>query len=107
MTNRIFDYQSNYIIDLYFQISFINILFYLQKKFMLPWWFVIIAYLMCFGSVGWCFYAVVSVAFGFGPTKAAEWLGSFTMSFVESVCFTQPIKVSREMSSLALELQYR
>ena len=55
---------------------------------------------MCLGSIGWCFYAVVSVAFGFGPKKAGEWLASFCMSFFESVFCTQPIKVSVGLSLL-------
>ena len=64
-----------------------------KKKFSLPWWTVFVAYFLCLVSVGIAFWLCVEVAGGFGKEKAAEWLCSFAMSFVESVFLSQPIKV--------------
>ena len=62
-------------------------------KFALPHWFVYIAYVIAFLAT--CASASFVIMYGmeFGPEKSAQWLSSITISFVQDVLFTQPIKV--------------
>lgn len=69
-----------------------------KKPFMIPWWTTIIAYFLSLVAVAVAFWVTVEVAGVFGPVKAANWLKSFVVSFVESVFLSQPIKVSREIN---------
>ena len=63
------------------------------KKFALPHWFVYVAYVMAF--IATCTSASFVIMYGmeFGPEKSARWLSSITISFLQDVLFTQPIKV--------------
>lgn len=64
-----------------------------KKKFKLPWWFKIIAYILSFCSVGVGFWYCVEAAGIFGEEKSLQWTISFILGIVESIFFTQPIKV--------------
>lgn len=64
-----------------------------KKKCELPWWFVVIGWILLFLTV------LVSAAFVtfygimFQDIKCKKWITSMLISFFTSVFFTQPIKV--------------
>jgi hypothetical protein len=64
-----------------------------EKKILLPWWCLIVAYILSFLMVA------VSVAFilirsvEYKDFKTRQWLGSIVTSFFASVLLTQPFKV--------------
>lgn len=62
-------------------------------KFALPHWFVYVAYGIAF--VATCTSSAFVIMYGmqFGAEKSAQWLLSMTVSFLQDVLLTQPIKV--------------
>ena len=68
-----------------------------KSSFALPWWSIYFAYFLSFCCCGTAFYMTVEVAGVFGPQKSREWLFSFCVSIVESVFFSQPLKVSTSL----------
>ena len=60
---------------------------------MLPWWFIYVGYGISLVVVGISFWMTVEIAGQFGPEKSKEWLFSFCVSVVESIFFSQPLKV--------------
>ncbi|XP_013422214.1 uncharacterized protein LOC106182109 [Lingula anatina] len=64
-----------------------------KKKWRLPWWFIFVGYFLAFVTIVGGFYYCVEVAAVFGEKLAMEWLVSFLTGIVESVFFTQPLKV--------------
>ena len=63
------------------------------KKFALPHWFVYIAYGLAFIATCTSGSFVIMYGMEFGAEKSAQWLSSMTISFIQDVLFTQPIKV--------------
>mgnify|MGYP000026507469 FL=1 len=67
-----------------------------KKKCELPWWFVIVGWVLLYLTI------LVSAAFVtfygimFQDIKCKKWITSMLISFFTSVFFTQPIKVSKE-----------
>ena len=63
-----------------------------QKKG-LPYWFIYVAYGLSFVAVATSGSFVIMYGMEFGPDKSAMWLSSMTISFLQDVLLTQPIKV--------------
>ena len=64
-----------------------------KTKCQLPWWFVIVGWILLYAAV------LVSAAFvtfygiQFQDIKCKKWITSMIISFITSIFFTQPIKV--------------
>ena len=65
----------------------------------LPFWCILIAYVLVLTSVVCGSFFTVLYAFQWGKEKSEEWLGTFMLSFVQSVFLIQPVKV-KEMIML-------
>ena len=59
----------------------------------LPHWFVYVAYVIAFAAVATAGSFVIIYGMVFGSEKSAQWLSSMTISFLQDVLLTQPIKV--------------
>ena len=64
-----------------------------KKKFSLPWWCVIIGWIMLWVTVGLCLAFITFYAIMFQDEKCRKWITSMLISFVTSVFLTQPLKV--------------
>uniref|UniRef100_T1ISY4 PLAT domain-containing protein n=1 Tax=Strigamia maritima TaxID=126957 RepID=T1ISY4_STRMM len=64
-----------------------------NKPFTLPWWFRLIAWILCIGIIGATVFFLWAYGIQFGATKTKKWLTALVISFVSSVFITQPIKV--------------
>ena len=64
-----------------------------RKKFVLPWWFRIIAWVLCFISVFASIFFLWAYAIQFGNDKTYQWLTSLLVSFFSGLLFIEPIKV--------------
>ena len=64
-----------------------------EKKFLLPWWCLIIAYILSFLMVAVSVAFILIRAVQYGDLKTRQWLGSILTSFFASVLLTQPLKV--------------
>lgn len=64
-----------------------------KKPLRLPYWGIYIGYVLSFCTVAVAFWATVEFGGVFGPKKSLEWLISFFVSCIESIFFSQPIKV--------------
>jgi hypothetical protein len=65
-----------------------------RKKFMLPWWFKIVAYGLSFTVCGVSLFFIIAKGIQFGDEKVGKWLTSFVSSILSSFLITQPIQVS-------------
>jgi polycystin 1L2 len=64
-----------------------------KRKKRLPWWCIYVGYILSFITVVVAFYFAVEFGGVFGLEKSVSWLVGFIMSLIESVFFSQPIKV--------------
>ena len=64
-----------------------------KKKFVLPWFFRIIAWLLCFISIGASIFFLWAYAVQFGNDKTYQWLTTLLVSFFSGILFIEPIKV--------------
>ncbi|PAA70873.1 hypothetical protein BOX15_Mlig012120g1 [Macrostomum lignano] len=64
-----------------------------KRRVSLPWWSIIVGYLVSLASVALCFYFTVEFAGAFGETKALHWVASFFTSVVQSILLVQPAKL--------------
>jgi len=64
-----------------------------KKKFLLPWWCLIIAYVLSFLIILTSIFFILIKCFQFGEAKTQQWLGTIPTSFFASVLFAQPLKV--------------
>jgi len=64
-----------------------------KKRFSLPWWCCIIAWMLLWITVGVCVAFVTFYGIMFQDEKCKKWITSMIISFLSSVLFTQPIKV--------------
>jgi len=68
-----------------------------KQKCQLPWWFVIVGWILLFAAV------LVSAAFvtfygiQFQDIKCKKWITSMIISFITSIFFTQPVKVRQSI----------
>ena len=60
---------------------------------MLPWWWLIIAYVISFVVVIMAVFFTIARSIEFGDRKTQKWLVSIFASFLSSVLFSQPMKV--------------
>ena len=60
---------------------------------MLPWWWLIIAYIISFVFVLMAAFLTIARSIEFGDTKTQKWLASIFSSFFSSILLSQPIKV--------------
>ncbi len=64
-----------------------------KKKFELPWGFLIVGWFLVIASILVAAWMVIEVAGQFGKEKATEWLTSISISLIQDILLTQPIKV--------------
>ena len=64
-----------------------------QSKLTLPWWWIFVAYGLCFILVVISIVFIIARGIEFGDVKTQQWLASIVTSFFSSVLLTQPIKV--------------
>lgn len=59
----------------------------------MPWWFKIIGYLLSTSIIIVCLFFIIIKGISFGDNLSRQWLSSFVISVLTSICFTQPIQV--------------
>ncbi|XP_064091678.1 uncharacterized protein LOC135205258 [Macrobrachium nipponense] len=64
-----------------------------KRKLTLPWWCVIIAWVLCAISIMVAVFFLWAYGIQFGNEKATKWLTALISSIFSSVLFTQPIKI--------------
>ncbi|CAF1602837.1 unnamed protein product, partial [Adineta ricciae] len=64
-----------------------------RSKLTLPWWWIFIAYGVCFLLVSVSIFFIIARGIEFGDLKAQKWLTSILTGFFSSVLLTQPMKV--------------
>ncbi|XP_033100581.1 polycystic kidney disease protein 1-like 2 [Anneissia japonica] len=64
-----------------------------RKSLPLPWWCQIIAWVLSWMTIGTAFWLTIEVAGKFGPEKATEWVTTMTISLIQDIFISQPIKV--------------
>ncbi|XP_068225345.1 uncharacterized protein [Palaemon carinicauda] len=64
-----------------------------KKKLTLPWWCVIIAWVLCAISILVAVFFLWAYGIQFGNEKATKWLTALISSIFSSVLLTQPIKI--------------
>ncbi|XP_022109894.1 polycystic kidney disease protein 1-like 2 [Acanthaster planci] len=64
-----------------------------KRKFSLPWWVVIIGWILCILSIVTATVFTVFYGISFGDQTTKEWLTSLVISFITGILFTQPIKI--------------
>ena len=64
-----------------------------KKTLTLPYWCSVFAWLLILLSVAASAFFVILYSFEWGPDVTNPWLLAFSLSFLESVVFIQPIKV--------------
>lgn len=64
-----------------------------EKRFLLPWWCLIIAYVLSFLIVSTAVYFSLTTAGRLGDAGTRIWLGTMLTSFFASILLSQPLKV--------------
>jgi len=64
-----------------------------ENKFLLPWWCLILAYILSFLMVATSVLVIILRSVQYGDAETRQWLGSILTSFFASVLLTQPLKV--------------
>ncbi|CAF1492760.1 unnamed protein product [Adineta ricciae] len=64
-----------------------------RPKWTLAWWWIFIAYGVCFLLVGVSIFFTIARGIEFGDSKAQKWLISILTGFFSSILLTQPMKV--------------
>ena len=64
-----------------------------KKKKLLPYWFLYIAWVVCFLTCFTTAFYCVLYGLQFGKEKSAQWISSMFMSFFQDVLISQPIKI--------------
>ena len=64
-----------------------------KKKFSLPWWFIIVGWILLWLATLTSAVFVVFYGISFGDLKTKKWITSLVISFLTSIFLTQPIKV--------------
>ncbi|XP_071814843.1 polycystin family receptor for egg jelly-like isoform X3 [Apostichopus japonicus] len=64
-----------------------------KKRFLLPWYFVYLGWVLVVLSVAVSFWLTIEVAGQFGREKSMEWLLSIGISLAQDIFLAQPIKV--------------
>lgn len=64
-----------------------------KKKKLLPYWFLYIAWVICFLTCFTTAFFCVLYGLQFGKEKSAQWISSMLISFFQDVLISQPIKI--------------
>ena len=64
-----------------------------EKRFLLPWWCLILAYVLSVLVVGTSVFFILVYCVKFGDGKTRKWLGTIVTNFCASVLLFQPLKV--------------
>lgn len=64
-----------------------------KKKKLLPYWFLYIAWVICFLTCFTTAFFCVLYGLQFGKEKSAQWISSMLISFFQDVLVSQPIKI--------------
>ena len=64
-----------------------------KKKKLLPYWFLYIAWVVCFLTCFTTAFFCVLYGLQFGKEKSAQWISSMLISFFQDVLISQPIKI--------------
>jgi len=64
-----------------------------SERFLLPWWCLILAYVLSFLIVATAIAFIIVRCAQYGDDEIQKWLGSILINFCTSVLFTQPLKV--------------
>ncbi len=72
------------------------------KKFMIPYWFIYIGWILVFLSVFAGAFFTILYSFEWGGETSSEWLIAFFLSFFESLIIIQPSKVHLSLLLLAV-----
>lgn len=64
-----------------------------SQKFLLPWWFKIIAYILSSMMIIVSILFIIFKGIEFGDDLVRKWLTSFLVSALSSIFLTQPLKV--------------
>jgi hypothetical protein len=66
-----------------------------KRKFKLPWWCKIIAYVLSFVFAAVSLFFIIIEGISFGNAECDKWITSLLISFVTSLFLTQPIQVTQ------------
>lgn len=64
-----------------------------KKKFLFPWWCLIIAYILSFLMMAVSIFFILIKCFQYGEARTQLWLGTIPTNFFASVLLAQPLKV--------------
>jgi len=64
-----------------------------KRKFMLPWWFKIVLYVVSLLIASVSFFFIASKGISLGNNKTTEWIVSVLASLCSSLFLTQPLQV--------------
>ncbi|XP_064099124.1 location of vulva defective 1-like [Macrobrachium nipponense] len=64
-----------------------------KKKLTLPWWCVIIAWILVWVCIAASCFFLLMYGIQFGNTKTTKWVTSLIISFFSSILFVQPLKI--------------
>lgn len=64
-----------------------------EKRFLLPWWCLIVAYILSFLMAGIAIAFILIRCVQYGDAKTQQWLGTILTNFFASVLLVQPLKV--------------
>ncbi len=64
-----------------------------KRKKQLPWWCIIVSWILIFLAVAGSAFFTILYSFTWGGEKSTGWLVTFFLSFFESVILVQPFKV--------------
>ncbi len=65
-----------------------------KKTRRLPWWFIIVGYILVFATVSLCGIMCIFYSLEWGKQKANEWLLAMFLGFFQSLLIIQPVKVN-------------
>ena len=68
----------------------------------LPHAFVYVAWFLLLGTIAACAFFLILYSMQWGPTTSEEWLGSFFISFFESIFVMDPVKVMMMMMMMMM-----
>ena len=64
-----------------------------KKKFSLPWWFLMVGWVLLWVATLLSAFFVIMYGITFGDLKTKKWITSLFITFLTSIFLTQPIKV--------------
>lgn len=68
-----------------------------KKKFTLPWWTVLIGWLLVIACIAASCFFLLMYGIMFGDSKATKWITALVISFFTDILFVEPIKVTLDI----------